>query len=97
MTDLRAVALISAIPPTIIGLCNFVMQLLERKRNRENHKANTEAVNHLAGTVGVIEQNTNDMLSKLTAERNEAAKKANLAEGKLEGIRAEQERTTKGV
>ena len=48
-------------------------------------------------TVATIEKNTNNKLDQLLEQRNVAATRADVAEGTLAGVKAEQDRTTKGT
>jgi hypothetical protein len=70
------IALIAAVPPTVIGLVTLVLGILTRSK------------------LNVVEKNTNNMLSRLTDERNTASTRADTAEahaqGRIEGVAAQQ-------
>jgi hypothetical protein len=47
--------------------------------------------------ISTVEVNTNDKLSRLLDERNAATTRADTLQGQKEGIKGEQDRTTKGT
>jgi hypothetical protein len=75
MTEAVEIALIAAIPPTIVSLGAVVLGLM-------NHKKIT-----------TVEINTNNMLTRVTDERNKATTRADTAEGhaagRIEGVAAQ--------
>jgi hypothetical protein len=76
------VAFITATPSTIAAFLSYL---------------NSRHIQRISSTVATVEKNTNDMLSKLKVERDTATARADQAEGHAEGVKAEQDRTTKGI
>jgi hypothetical protein len=86
VTELVKVALIMSIPTTVVGIGGLVLGFL----NRSDQKQIKGAIGKMDSVIGTIEKNTNDMLTKITLERNAAATRADRSEGKAEG-KAEQQ------
>jgi hypothetical protein len=80
------VAVIVSIPPTLTALFGAFANY---KQYRELHKK----VNTVENKVDTVEVNTNAKLTKLLDERNVASARADQAEGHIEGVKSEQDRT----
>jgi hypothetical protein len=77
MSDLVLVALIAATPGIVASIISFI---------------NGRQIGRVDKTVKIVEKNTNDMLTKVTEQRNAATTRADHAEGKAEGKKEAEEK-----
>ena len=80
---------IAAVPPTVAGIFNLIMQARSNKRQDEMNRKQDEANRKLTDVGSKVD----GILSKSREDEKSAATRADHGEGVLEGIKLERERT----